>query len=122
MARPRLYYTFQDQATSDSDGNELLVERFLSPFDIVDDCDVITIEISGTAVSGTTHFELKVTPDGDYYPIAGIRPNDYFISAVSTGINEVWWFDIGAFYSFRCRVSDVSGGNITIKGKISKYI
>jgi len=122
MARPRLYYTFQDRITSPSIGNELLVERLLPPFDTVDDCDVITIEISGNATSGTTNFELKVTPDGEYYPVAGIRPSDYFISSVSTSVNEVWWFDIGAFYSFRCRVSEVTGGEITIKGKISKYI
>lgn len=84
------------------------------------DSDSLAIEISGTATSGTTYFEIKVTPDGEYYPIAGARTSDYEISTYTNGINEAWSFEIGPYYSIRCRVENIVGGYITIKSKISK--
>lgn len=120
MARTTSYFTFQNQAITDGNGNEFIVERELSNFALLDS-DIMVIEIVGTATSGTTYFELKVTPDGDFFPIAGVRTSDYKLATSTTSINEAWQFEIGPYYSVRCRVSDVTGGYLTVKSKISKY-
>lgn len=119
MARTRDYFVFQDQATLNNDGNEWIVEQELSNLAVLSS-DTIVIDINGTATSGTTYFELKVTPDGDYYPTAGVRTSDFKLATNTTGINEAWMFDVSSYYSFRCRVNDVSGGYITIKSRITK--
>ena len=119
MARVREYFVFQNNATGSTNGEELIVEKELSNIAVLDS-DVIVIDISGTATSGTTQFEIKVTPDTDYRAIAGVRNSDFKLATSTSGINEAWIFDIGAFYSFRCRLIDVTGGYITIKSKVSK--
>lgn len=119
MARARGYFVFQDQATSSANGREWVVEQELSNLAVFDS-DVIVVDISGTATGSTVYFEVKVTPDSDYRAIAGVRSSDFKLGTSTTGINEIWMFDIGSYYSFRCRVVDPTGGYITIKSKISK--
>ena len=120
MARAKQYFTFQNQQVLNDDGNSLLIERITEQF--VDDFDIIAIEIVGTATSGETFFEVQVTPNGNFYPIAGVRISDYSISTNSTGVNETWTFDVAAYYSFRTRVANILGGYLTVVGKASKYI
>jgi len=120
MARTVKYFVFHDKTTTISNGEEWVTEQEIS--DIwVQDSDIISVEITGTATASTVNFEVKVTPDGDYFPVAGIRINDYLLSTVTTGKNEVWMFEPSSYYALRFRVSSISGGNLTIKSKISKY-
>jgi len=118
MGRALEYFTFQNKATTNSNGNELLTEKSNDMF--VFDSDILSIEISGTATSGTTLFEAKVTPDGDFYSVSAVAAHDYNFSTNTNGINEIWLMDISTFYAFRTRVSGISGGYITIKGRVSK--
>lgn len=120
MARTVKYFIFQDKTTTVSNGYEWITEQQIS--DIWDqDSDTLVIEIIGTTSGSTVNFEIKVTPDGDYSPVAGIRINDFKVGTSTTGIGEVWTFEIGSYYSFRCRVSDMSGGDLTINSRITKY-
>lgn len=119
MSRTTSYFTFHDQSVISGNGNEFIVEKEISNLAVIDS-DIMIVEITGTATSGTTYFEIKVTPDGSFFPIAGVRTSDYKLATSTTGTNEVWQFEIAPYYSVRCRVSDVSGGYITIKSRISK--
>lgn len=76
----------------------------------------LTIEITGTSTSQNINFEAS-SISGTYYPIQGVRLSDYSMATSTTGINEVWTFDITGLQNFRANLTSVSGGNVTIQGK-----
>ncbi|RKN84118.1 hypothetical protein [Paenibacillus ginsengarvi] len=79
-------------------------------------CKTVTIEITGTSTSRKIVFE-GASISGTYYPIMGVRLSDMFLGTQTTGINEVWQFDATGLVNFRARLSDVAGGNVTVKGR-----
>lgn len=118
MARTIAYFIFQNGVTGNSDGSEWIVEQEIGNTMLVSS-DSIVIDIDGTDSSGVTYFEIRVTPDSDYRPMAGVRLSDLTVATSTNGINESWMFDIESIYSFRCRVASITSP-ITIISKISK--
>ena len=101
------YFTFQDVATVVLEGNEYK-----------NDCaDSITFEISGTSVSRTIVFE-GLSLSGAWYPIQCANLSTITFASQTNGSGELWQVDISGLLRFRTRISAVSGGNITIKGKV----
>jgi hypothetical protein len=76
----------------------------------------LTIEINGTSTSNTIVFEGS-SISGTYYAIQGVKLLDYTMASQTTGINELWTFDLTGLSSFRARISNVSGGSVSVKGK-----
>jgi hypothetical protein len=76
----------------------------------------LTIEINGTSTSNTIVFEGS-SISGTYYAIQGVKLSDYTMSSQTTGINELWTFDLTGLSSFRARISNVYGGSVSVKGK-----
>lgn len=74
-------------------------------------------EISGTAATRTIIFEVSNKENGTYSLIQGVRLSDTTLNTQSTTNNEIWQFDGVAGLWFRARISEVSGGNVTVKGK-----
>jgi hypothetical protein len=101
------YFTFQDATTTAQSGNEYKN----------DSADVVTFEITGTSTSRTIIFEGLLL-SGDWYPIQCANLSTLVCSNQTTGNNELWQVEIGGFLRFRIRVSIISGGNVTIKGKV----
>lgn len=83
--------------------------------------ETLTFEISGTSTSRTVVFELA-GPKGVYiaYPALKVGDTTYTPTTSTTGGSdttpESWEVDIPANYSFRARISAISGGNISISG------
>lgn len=75
----------------------------------------LTIEITGTSTSRTILFEGS-SVSGAFYPVQGIKLQDYAMATQTTGKDEVWLFDITGLVSFRAKISAVAGGNVTVKG------
>jgi len=100
-------FLFQDAATSTGNGDLFYVGNN----------DVITLEIYGTATSGTVVFE-GLMPSGSYYSIRGIRLSDYTIANQSTALSELWQIDISGYIAIRARISAVAGGYITVNSKV----
>jgi hypothetical protein len=96
----------QDTATTIGNG---------TPF-TVGSTKTLTIEIYGTSTSNTMVFEGS-SVSGTYYAIQGVKLLDYTMASQTTGINEVWMFDVTGLASFRARISNVSGGSVSVKGK-----
>lgn len=107
------YYTFHENASTPSTGIDFNV-------DDISNTDNLGLEITGNATTCLIFFQAQMLPDGDWYDVAGIRVNDFFLSSSTTKVNEVWLFDLNSFRTFRVNIISVSGGTITIKGKISK--
>lgn len=101
-----LDHTFQNAAVSAANGTALTVAAYKT----------LTIEISGTSTSRTIVFEGQ-GPSGTYYPIQGVKSSDLSMDTQTTGNGEIWSFEITGLTSFRARISGVSGGNVTVKGK-----
>lgn len=69
----------------------------------------VTVELTTTTTSSqTTAFEGSST-SGAFYPIQGLRLSDYVIATQSTGLNELWQFDVTGLVSFRTRISALVG-------------
>jgi len=84
----------------------------------MDGNDIFKItEISGTSISRTIVFEVCGTENGTYSTIGGVRVSDYSLSTQATANNEIWVIESLKGLWFRTRISAVSGGNVTIKGK-----
>jgi hypothetical protein len=96
----------QDAASIIGNGNQFEVGSFKT----------ITIEISGTSTSRTVIFEGS-SVSGTYYAIQGVRLSDLTTANQTTGTGELWQFDVTALSNFRARISSITGGNVTIKGK-----
>lgn len=76
----------------------------------------VTVEIYGTCTSDTVVFEGAST-SGTFYSVSGTRLSDLTVASQTTGLNEVWQFDVTGLVSFRARISAVAGGNISVIGK-----
>lgn len=100
-------FTFQDVTTTVQSGNEY----------INDFADIVTFEITGTSTSRTIIFEGLLL-SGAWYPIQCGNLSTLVCSNQTAGNNELWQVEIGGFLRFRTRVSAISGGNVTIKGKV----
>lgn len=98
--------TLQDAVSAIGNGNPFSVGSF----------HTITLEIFGTSTSRTIVFE-GCGSSGTFYPIQGVKLNDLSTGSQTTGTGEIWQFDITGLEVFRARVSAVSGGNVTVKGK-----
>lgn len=69
----------------------------------------VTVELTTTTTtSQTTVFEGSST-SGTFYSIQGTRLSDYTMATQSTGLNELWQFDVTGLVSFRTRISNIVG-------------
>lgn len=104
--------TLQNAATAAGNG---------TPFAPEDGNYTLTFEITGTSTSRTVLFELA-GPSGQYMPVTAFSVTDptKFGPQSTGGSNtapESWQVEVPAGYSFRARISAVTGGNVTVKGK-----
>lgn len=75
----------------------------------------MSIQITGTS---TTHLiKFWGSLDSELYsPLEGILQSDSTVTAISTtGINELWQFDVSTIASFRATIESISDGNISIR-------
>jgi len=101
--------TLQDAVSAVGNGNSIYMES--------NDTFKIT-EISGTSTSRTLIFEVCDTENGTYSLIQGMRLLDSALETQTSNKYEIWVFEGVAGLWFRCRVSAVAGGNVTVKGKV----
>jgi hypothetical protein len=99
---------FHENETNISNGNE---------FVIINNANSITFEITGSSSSRTIEFEGK-SLSGEYYSINCINLTSLSLTTQTTGNNELWQVDLTGLVSFRTRISAISGGNVTIKGRV----
>ena len=102
--------TLQNAATSPGDGTPYAPST----------TSILTFEIRGTSTSRTVVFELA-GPSGTYVPCQAVRLTDYAMASYTSGGNdaapESWQVEVPAGWSFRARISEVSGGTVTVVGK-----
>jgi hypothetical protein len=79
--------------------------------------NIITLQITGTSTSRTIIFEGSV--DGvNYVPLLCANLTTLDLATQTTGKDELWQVDISGIHLFRTRVSAISGGNITVVGRV----
>jgi hypothetical protein len=100
-------FLFQNDATTTGNGELYLTNKG----------DIVTLEITGTATSGTVVFE-GLMPSGSYYSICGIRLSDYTIANESIALDELWQIDVSGYVAIRARISAIAGGYITVNSKV----
>jgi len=100
-------WVFQNEATTTADGEALFSGRW----------DQVTIYITGTATSSTVVFEGS-DKDGNWYSLPAFKMPDYTLASQTTELDEAWVIDLSKWYSVRARIDSISGGYITIVGKV----
>lgn len=102
---------FQDKITAPANGIEYEMDN-------LQDETSITVTISGTATARTVIFEAKGLV-GNYLPVCAFNESTMTMATQTTGVNdEMWTIDLTGKSRFRCRVSAVSGGNLSVAGKV----
>ncbi|MFS0723869.1 hypothetical protein [Paenibacillus sp. 1P07SE] len=96
----------QNESTAAGNGTPLTVGEYKT----------LTIEVYGTSVSRTVIFEIQSVSNA-WYPIQGIKIQDYSMATQTTGSGEVWQFDITGVTAVRARISAVAGGNVSVRGR-----
>jgi hypothetical protein len=98
--------TLQDTATTIGSGTPFTVGGYKT----------ITIEITATSTSQTVVFEGS-SISGTYYAISGTRLSDLTTGSQTITTGEVWQFDVTGLVNFRARISAISGGSLSVKGR-----
>ncbi|GBF77252.1 hypothetical protein PA598K_05788 [Paenibacillus sp. 598K] len=101
-----LNVTLQEAATAAGNGTSFDVGFYKT----------LTIEVWGTSTSRTVVYEVQ-SISGAWYPIQGLRIQDYAMATQTTGTGEVWQFDVTGLAAFRARISAIAGGNVSVRGK-----
>lgn len=99
--------TFHNAATTTGGGTAFAVGGY----------KFLAIEIYGTSSSRTVQF-YGVGPSGTNRALMGIRRSDNTTATSTTGTGEMWLFDITGLDYVVMNLSAVSGGNVSIKGKV----
>ena len=99
--------TLQDAATTTGNGTIQAIENYQN----------LTIGISGTSTSRTVEFHV-VDENGIDDVIKGTRPKDFFQATSTSGNDETYQFDVTGYVSFYAKITAISGGNVTIKGRL----
>lgn len=76
----------------------------------------VKIDISGTATSIDIRFEGFM--NNRWLPMNGVDLSDYNIANLSTAKDKRFEMDVAGYNKIRMRVNAISGGNITILGRI----
>lgn len=101
-------FVFHNESTTTGNGSELNVNMGMT---------TLNFEISGTATSSTCIFEGKSVDTGEFYPVQCVNLGTLALANQTTGKSELWQCDLTALTKFRVRISTISGGNISIKGR-----
>jgi len=74
----------------------------------------LTLQIFGTSVTHVISFYGSLNGD-DFAPIEGICLGDTTITANnSTGIDQLWEFDVERLVTFRAPLTSIADGSITV--------
>lgn len=101
---------FQDEVSSPSIGLELTIQP---------EWNALAVEISGDATSSLCLFEKQIIEGGEWYPIRGFSDVTFSSATQTSGIYEAWDFDLTAVLKIRFNIDSVSGGSITVKGRVT---
>ena len=77
----------------------------------------LTIEVYGTSATRTVQFFGR-GKSGTNRALAGVRLSDLSVAASTTGSGELWQFDITGLDYVVLNISAISGGNVTVKGRV----
>lgn len=102
-------------------GNDVMTEIYVGATTASSGKDVnvrsmekVIVQIFGTATARTVSFHGSLNRV-DFSPLEGVKLGDTTITANNTtGINELWEFDVERLISFRAILGSVSGGTVTI--------
>lgn len=105
-------HVFHSAITAPADGTDLEITANLSP-----DANLV-IDIAGTSTTRTIDFYGK-SVNGNYVPL--------FVYNMTTGggaiqttatTNQLWQVSVAGLTGIRCKATAVSGGNLTITGRL----
>lgn len=102
-------FVFQDAATAAGDG---------AVYDVAQSDELIVVEIFGTATTRSVTF-YGINSNGDAIQIKGMNKATLDMANTTMSANpEFWSFDVAGFTGVKMVITSLSGGNLTIKGKV----
>lgn len=77
--------------------------------------ETVTFEVYGTSASQTVTFE-GAGPSGTFRSVSAVRLDTMATALQTIGTGELWQADVRGLVSFRCNLTAVAGGNVTVSG------
>lgn len=103
-------FTFHDRTTIISDGLEYINHN-------IGFSTTLDLDIYGTATTSAVIFEAMGL-NGRYRPIQGFNSETTDLSSTTLSNDSSWQFDLTGKSKFRVRITVISDGFLTIKGKV----
>lgn len=100
-------FVFQNQISSPGAGNRLTVDSYKN----------LTIEVIGTSTSREVNFWGLMT-SGTRIPLSGVNVTTLSTATLTQGNVEIWQFDITGLKNVEMEITSVSGGYVTVNGKV----
>lgn len=105
-------FTFHNGATATAIGNELKVDYWRT----------LTVEFFGSSTNTARTFSFYGKGrSGTKRLIPGVKMSgdtDYTLATSTTGTGEIWQFDITGLESVTMELDSITGGNISVLGKL----
>ena len=98
--------TFHDAVIAVADGMIFNVEGYKT----------LLVEVTGTATESLIQF-LGRGANGANRIISGVNLNGYSVATSTSGVDELWQFDITGLHSIFMSLQNIGNGNITVKGR-----
>jgi len=107
----KLKHVFHNAVTTTGDGVTLPIVCDHSPD------AVVVIAITGTATASTVNFK-GLDGNGKYTDLYCTNLTTGTGAIQTTGTDEIWRVNVAGLEGVRCNISAVSGGSLTITGKL----
>jgi hypothetical protein len=105
-------HTFHDAVTTNGNGNDLAFGGNISANAI------LVISISGTSAARTITFK-GLDLNGNYVDILATNLVSAATATSTAGVNnEQWRVNVSGLVGFRCVLTNIAGGNLTVKGRL----
>jgi len=106
--RPIAFIKFQENTIAPSDGEILSVNTGSS---------ILNIDIKNTSTDAVLNFEARINENLDWVKINAVNLTNYDISTTAN-TDGIYQIDLTGLSFVRCRVSDITDGDITVNGKV----
>jgi hypothetical protein len=99
---------FHDGTTTASNGKEWVVKK---------NATTLSLSISGTSLDAVLNFEAKNDDDEDWTYVNALNYNTLDLYTSLTLASGLYQIDLTGLKYFRCRVSDITGGDVNVIGR-----
>ena len=84
---------------------------------IISGMETANVEIASTSTDAVVNFEAQVSTT-DWYAVNGVNLSNFSVATSPLAVDSIHQIDLTGFSALRCRVSDITSGNVTVTARV----